>query len=167
MSRFSLAFLTILVGSLATVADEEKKSTPATSDLPGKGKITWNLTGLGDRFTVVKTRHEPEARKVSWLLEAKTDLTLKPSDLATGLFDEDRVRLGQEDLEIEGGIADAPPVNPVNPQLVPPPPPVKVQKGERIRINFTLPEEVVWDKVRYVVVASKAIPAEPKDVEKK
>lgn len=166
MRPFGLAVLTMSLALVATaIAEEPKKTTPATSELPGKGKVQWNLHGLSDRFTVVKVKYEPDARRATWLIEAKTDLNLKPADLATGLFDEDKVRLSQDDLEIEGGIQDLPPPV-VNPFLVAQPP-VKVQKGERVRVSLTLPDEEAWEKVRFVMVASKAIPDDVKETEKK
>src|SRR4051794_5712429 len=163
MRSRTLALLVLSVAFLTARADDEKKSAPPADELPGKGKVQWQLQGLNDKFTVVKARYTPEARRVTWLIEAKADLAVKAADLGTGLFDEDKVRLLQADLEIEGGIVDPPPVT--NLQAAPflgEPPPVRVQKGERIRVSLELPDEETWDRIRYVVVASKAIPAEKK-----
>jgi hypothetical protein len=171
---FGVAFLL----SVPLSAQEPKKDPPSpaepkpkvSAELPGKGKITWDTKGLEAKFTVVKASHvqkptdDPNVfeSSVVWLLEAKADMTVKPGDLDVSLFDEDKVRINVESVELQGGIA-------LPPELPPGgigmgggglPSPIKVVKGERIRLVLTVPEKETLDQVKYIVVGSKAVPSD-------
>ena len=171
----SLTFAVTFLAMGPLFADEPKKDPPSTepkqkvsAELPGKDKITWITRGLDDRFTLVKATHvqkptgDPEAFEstVVWLLEAKADLTVKPGELDVSLFDEDKVRLRVDEVVIEGGLAVQQPLAAPLPGGGNDPSAIKVLKGERIRVILPTPDKETLDRVKYVVVGSKAVPTE-------
>ena len=111
---------------------------------------------------VQKPTGDPEAFEstVVWLLEAKADLTVKPGELDVSLFDEDKVRLRVDEVVIEGGLAVQQPLAAPLPGGGNDPSAIKVLKGERIRVILPTPDKETLDRVKYVVVGSKAVPTE-------
>ncbi len=148
------ALLLVASGSLS---QEKAKSA---QELPGNVQIKWH-PAWAERYTLVRTEFEAKTRKVTWLVEARADLSLKGHDFDIHLFDADKVRIHIIDASrqdrLEGGImeivdsADNEGQGIMQWSFV---------KGERLRLSFELPDATLWERVRHAVVGGRSLPSE-------
>lgn len=155
-----------LLALLALVGLTPAADPPAgPSDLTGK---RLSMPGLLNVFVPVRVDFDKPTRTLSLLFEARSELPIKLSDFPVSLFDADGVRLTiltewNSNLAIQGGVPRVPTDREydqfrwagfgVFPLLT------LVQKGERFRVSFTLPDEGQWRRTRYVVVGTVDLPA--------
>jgi hypothetical protein len=147
------ALLVVPSGSLA-----QEAAKPA-QELPGNVHFKWHPGGA-DRFTLVRTEFDAKTRKVTFLVEAKADLSLKAHDFDIHLFDADKVRIHiveANQQRLEGGIMELSASEDGDGQgfmrwsFV---------KGERLRLSFELPDATVWERIRHAVVGGRSLPTE-------
>jgi len=113
---------------LADDKGDKKDEKPDEVKLPGGG--TCDTTALEARFKVLKVKADPANGKVTWVMEAKEDVT---SIVAEGtLYDEDEVRIGVATILVE--------------------PNAYIKKGDHVRFTLTLPADTVMQKVKKISI---------------
>ena len=104
-------------------------------ELPGKGKVSWNLKYLEKDFTILRVTVDAEQNTVTWLVEAKKDVN--PHCYAY-FYDVDGVQIDQSltMLRFQGGQGL-----------------FGLEAGERARASLQLPQGEGWKAVRSVILS--------------
>jgi hypothetical protein len=140
---------------MAAGASAQEAARPAQV-LPPNVKITWH-PHTADRYTLLRVDFDAKTRKVTFLLEARADSNLKGHDFDIHLFDGDKVRvkvIEANNQSLEGGIVGSEDAEAQGDMRW------YFAKGERLRLSFELPEEMLWARVRYAVVGGRSLPSE-------
>jgi hypothetical protein len=138
MQRFFSAILALsfAFGSAAQADSRDGEKKEIRDELPRSAEVKWVVHVLEDAPSFAVVKREVKGNKVTWILENKRNLGTEITfGYQATLLDEDGVKIGTIDIEVEPFLMNLP-------------------KGERNRFVLHLPQPEKWKGVRKVVITN-------------